>query len=123
MFPIDLLWVYLGVPAILVSILVLIKLKQRKRSEIIENEFADEGQEEALLEKDVKRGGQVKVRETQIKPEASEAAKPQNCPNYLGYLYMKGAPDRTHIPTECYNCPKLLQCLYSPNVIQRVYGQ
>jgi len=123
MFPIDPLWVYIGVPAVLVSILVLIKLRQRKMDEGAASVFTEEEKEEVpAAEKEAIEESQVEVKETQEKPETSEDTKPQNCSNYLGYLYMRKAPDRNHIPTECYNCRKLLQCLYSPNVIEKVYG-
>jgi len=123
MFPIDPLWVYIGVPAVLVSMLILIKLRQGKMDKRVAHAFTEEGAKEVRLpEKKAKGESLVEVKETQEKPESS-GEKPQGCPHYLGYLYMKGAPDRLHIPTECYNCRKLLQCLYSPNVIEKVYGE
>jgi len=124
MFPIDPLWIYIGAPTVLVSILILIKLRQEKIDKHIASAFAEEGKEEAgLPEKEATGESSVEVKENQEKPESSEEMKPQDCPNYLGYLYMKKAPNRTHIPTECYNCRKLLQCLYSPSIVEKVYGE
>lgn len=124
MFPIDPLWLYIGAPAALVSILVLIKLRQEKMGKRVASEFMEEGKERVQPPKKEATGESlVEVKETQATPESSEETKPENCPNYLGYLYMKKAPNRSHIPTECYNCRKLLQCLYSPNIIEKVYGE
>jgi hypothetical protein len=124
MFPIDPLWVYIAVPAVMISILVLIKLRQEKTGKRVASASMVEEKEEANpLEKETAGESLEDVRETQEKPESSEEKKPQDCPNYLGYLYMKKAPDRTHIPSECYSCPKLLQCLYSPHVMEKVYGE
>jgi len=124
MFPIDPLWVYIGVPAVLVSILVLMKLRQGKMDEGAASALAEEEKGEVqATERGATEESLVEVKETQEKPETSEDTKPQNCLNYLGYLYMRKAPDRNHIPTECYNCRKLLQCLYSPNVMEKVYGE
>jgi len=117
MFPIDLLWLYIGAPVVLVSILILIKLRQGKMNKRIAGAFTEEGK------KEVKGESLVEVKETQAKPESSDETKPQGCSHYLGYLYMSKAPDKTHIPTDCYNCRKLLQCLYSPSVIEKVYGE
>lgn len=124
MFPIDPLWVYIVVPAVLVSILVLIKLRQEKVSKRVESAFTREEEEKVLASKKEARGEDlVEVRGTQTKPEFSEETRSKNCPHYLGYLYMKRAPDRTHIPPECYNCRDLLRCLYSPRVMEKVYGE
>jgi len=124
MFPIDPLWVYIGVPAVLVSMLVLIKLRQGKKDKGATSVFAEEEKEEVpATEKEATKESLVEVKETQEKPESSEDTKPQNCPNYLGYLYMRKNNERNHIPSECYNCSKLLRCLYSPNIIERVYGE
>jgi len=112
MFPSDPLWIYIGVPAVLVSILILIKLRQRKMDKRVTSAFMEEGKE--TTEENL-----VEVKEAQESPESSEETKPQDCPHYLGYLYMKGAPDRTHIPTECYNCRKLLLCLYSLTLLKK----
>jgi len=124
MFPIDLLWLYIGAPAVLVSILILIKLRQEKMNKRIAGAFVEEEKEAVRpSEKETKTESLVEVEENQAKPESSGETKPQGCSHYLGYLYMSKAPDRTHIPTDCYNCRKLLQCLYSPNVIEKVYGE
>jgi len=124
MFPIDPSWAYVGVPAVLVSILVLIKLRQEKTDENVESESSGEGIEEVHPTKKEAAGeSSVEVKEPQAKPESSEETKPENCSHYLGYLYMQKAPDKTHIPSECYGCRKLLQCLYSPRVMEQVYGK
>jgi len=128
MFPIDPLWIYVGVPAALVSILVLIKLRQEKRNKSVASSFTVEKEEEEAAEvRHDERGAieesPVEVEETTAEPQPSQEGKPQDCPHYLGYLYMRKASEKTHIPSECYNCRKLLQCLYSPNIIQKVYGE
>lgn len=125
MFPIDLLWVYIAVPAVLVSILILIKLGQREMEQILTSEFREEEKEEMRTHEEAKGDNSSEVKETKTKPETetSGKTKPPGCNNYLGYLYMKKAPNETHIPTDCYNCPDLLKCLYSPVVVEKVYGE
>jgi len=124
MFPIDPLWVYICVPTVLVSALVLIKLRQQKINKQVASEYTGEDKEEARTpENEAAVENLAEVEETKAKPEFSKEKGSQDCSHYLGYLYMKKAPDRTHIPSECYNCNKLLQCLYSPNVIEKVYGE
>jgi len=124
MFPIDPLWVYIIVPAVLVTILILIKLGQREMGKIMASEFAVEEKEDVQTrEEEAKEESSNEVKETESKPEISKKTKPQGCLNYLGYLYMKKAPGRTNIPTECYNCSDLLKCLYSPIVVEKVYGE
>jgi len=125
MFPIDPLWAYIGVPAFVVSILVLIKLIQAKKDKRVANAFSEmeEGEEVRPPEKEVAEDGSVEVKETRERPDFSKEKGSENCPHYLGYLYMTKAPERTLIPSECYECRKLLQCLYSPNVIEKVYGE
>ena len=124
MFPIDPLWVYIAVPAVLVSMLILIKLGQREMDKIIANaSINDENEEVGIHKEEAEEEGVIEAEETQEKPETPEKIKPQGCANYLGYLYMKKAPNETHIPIECYNCPDLLKCLYSPAVVEKVYGE
>jgi len=124
MFPFDPLWVYIGAPTIVVSILILIKLRQERMGQRVESAFKGEEEEgERPLEGRAAGKGLVEVKETRAEPEFSGEAGSKDCSHYLGYLYMKKAPEKTHIPTECYNCRKLLQCLYSPNVIEKVYGE
>jgi len=124
MFPFDPLWVYIGVPAVLVSLLVLIKLRQEKMGKRVESAFTGEEEERVgRPEKEATRESLAEVKETRPKPQFSEEAMSKNCPHYLGYLYMRGAPDRTHIPPECYSCRDLLRCLYSPRVMEKVYGE
>jgi len=124
MFPFDPMWVYIGAPTIVVSILILIKLRQERIGQRAESAFKGEEEEgERPSEEEAKENGLVKVNDTRAEPEFSGEKGSNDCSHYLGYLYMKKAPERTHIPTECYNCRKLLQCLYSPNVIEKVYGE
>jgi len=114
------------VPAVVVSALVLIKLQQRKagRSVVVGKPSNEATEETQALPKDAgRRDSASKVMVDEIRSDSSKDPKPENCANYLGYLYFKKAPDQTHIPSECYNCKKLLRCLYSPNVIEKVYGK
>jgi len=123
MFPLDTLLTYIGVPAVLVIILILIKLIQEKLGKPVADEFSEGGREEVQTGEEAEVESSIKVEETRAKPEISKIAGPQGCLNYLGYLYMKKAPNRANIPTECYNCPDLLKCLYSPVVVEKVYGE
>jgi len=124
MLPIDPLWVYIGVPAVLVFVLVLIKFRQKRLGKQGEVSLKVEREEEVhVSQKESTEESSSGVQKVKAKTESSEESKPTQCPNYLGYLFMKKAPDRTHIPVECYNCKKLLQCLYSPKVIEKVYGE
>jgi len=114
------------VPAIVVSALVLIKLAQRKAGRsVAEGKPSMEVAEEtrALPKNADRRDNASKVLADEIRSDSLKNPKPENCANYLGYLYFKKAPDQTHIPSECYNCKQLLKCLYSPNVIEKVYGK
>ena len=124
MLPIDLSLVYIAVPTVLVSILILIKLGQKKMGKILEGELPSEEKKEVQTnEEETKKENLTEVKEPVANPETSEKVKPQGCLNYLGYLYMKKAPSETHIPTECYSCHDLLKCLYSPVVVEKVYGE
>jgi len=125
MFPIDPLWAYIGVPVVVVSILVLIKILQAKMDKRVASAFSEVKEEEEVRppEKEDTEEGSVEIKETRERPDFSMERGSQNCPHYLGYLYMKKAPERTLIPSECYECRKLLQCLYSPSVIEKVYGE
>jgi len=127
MFTIDPLWIYIAVPTALVSVLVLIRLRQEKMAKHAETTFKEEDLEKArpLEEKHAKRDRLVQGEEkkTPAKPKTVEEKGTPECPHYLGYLYMKRGKDNTYIPSECYGCRKLLQCLYSPNVIEKVYGE
>jgi len=94
----------------------------------VESPFTEKGDEEEVhsSEKEASTEGLGGVKETRTLPEISEdTMSPDSlqCPHYLGYLYLKKDPDIVYIPNECYNCRKLLQCLYSPNVIEKVYGK
>jgi hypothetical protein len=127
MFPAENLWLCITVPAFIVASLVFIKLAQQRISKQTENQLrrAQIQNRKLPISKPVvseeysssMRNGQ------QAERKRDNQDKPQNCQKYLGYLYMRQASEKTHIPTECYDCRKLLQCMYSPNVIERVYGQ
>jgi len=122
MFTIDLVWVYVAVPAALVSILILIKLRQKEVNKTLTELPSEEREEAQTREDEATKESPSEVKETQTAPE-TQKTKPQGCLNYLGYLYMKKAPNETRIPTECYNCHDLLKCLYSPVVVEKVYGE
>ena len=124
MFPIDSMWVYIAVPAVLVSVLILIKLGQKEMDKVLASEFPSETKEEVgTCEEEATQESLTEVNEAQTALGTQEKTKPQGCLNYPGYLYMKKAPNETHIPTECYNCHDLLKCLYSPVVVEKVYGE
>lgn len=123
MFTIDPLWVYIAVPAALVSILILIKLRQKEVNKTpTELPSAKREEVQTSEDKDTKESPN-EIKEAQTAPETEQKIKPHGCLNYLGYLYMKKAPNEAHIPTECYNCHDLLKCLYSPVVVEKVYGE
>lgn len=110
----EFLWIYIAVPAALISVLVFIRLSQEKKagksSRISRTEDKKEeirASERDLAENNFDRSGMI---------------KPENCPQFLGYLYLRKAEGGNDILSECYNCPKLLQCLYTPNVMEKVYG-
>lgn len=129
MSPTDYMWLYISVPAIIVSALVLIKLQQERKNRLVNSTF----QENANAEKmnSLKTEGKSNKEHLQLFHETQQletktvddSEKPPNCPHYLGYLYMRKASDKANIPSECYNCRRLLRCLYSPNVIEKVYGE
>jgi len=122
MFPIESLWICIVVPTALISILVLIKLRQEKMDKRVDNEFEEE-EEARPSERGVTRKGAVEGEKNQTQVHFSEENRSKDCPHYLGYLYMKRGRDSTFIPNECYGCHKLLQCLYSSNIIEKVYGK
>jgi len=122
MVPIDPLWAYVGIPSVLVSILVLIKLLQGRTEERAMSAFASKRKEAERSSREAAVKSSVEVKDNHAKLESSKETKPPDCQQYLGYLYMRKASDRTNIPSECYNCPKLLQCLYSPNIVEKIYG-
>ena len=129
MTPTDYMWLYISVPVIIVSALVLIKLQQERNSRLVNSAFQEKANTRKMnpLKTEGKSNKEhlQRIHETQ-QPETKtvdDADKPPDCPHYLGYLYMRKAPDRANIPSECYNCRRLLRCLYSPNVIEKVYGE
>ena len=129
MSPTDYMWLYISVPAIIVSALVLIKLQQERNSRFVNKTFQKKESVKKMhpFETEVKTNKEHLQRIHEIQqPETKtvdDADKPPDCPHYLGYLYMRKAPDKANIPSECYNCRRLLRCLYSPNVIEKVYGE
>lgn len=129
MSPTDYMWLYISVPAIIVSALVLIKLQQERNSRLVNSTFQEKANAKKMnslkIEEKSNKERLQRIHETQ-QPETKtvdDADKPPDCPHYLGYLYMRKAPDKANIPSECYNCRRLLRCLYSPNVIEKVYGE
>ena len=130
MSPTDHMWLYISVPVIIVSVLVFIKLQQGRNSKLVNSAFQEKtNTKEAhpALKTEGKNSKEhlQRIHETH-QPETKtvdDTDKPSDCPHYLGYLYMRKAPDRANIPSECYNCRRLLRCLYSPNVIEKVYGE
>jgi hypothetical protein len=110
----ETLWIYVAVPLALVSVLVLIRLKQEKNSRKVGKTPSSETRKEET---------RTSRKEVSVQSTARpDEAKPQNCPKFLGYLYLRKATDGSNILSECYNCPRLLQCLYTPNVMEKVYG-
>ncbi len=114
MSPTDYLWLYISVPAIIVSVLVLIQLRQKRMSRLVDNTFREKDNEKEVhaietQDEDNKEHSECIHDVQQQEAKASnDANKPENCPHYLGYLYLRKASDRTHLPNECYNCRKLL---------------
>jgi len=127
--PTDYLWLYITVPAIIVSVLVLIRFIQRKMSKPASETFRDKQNKKEVYfvknqgESDREHLKRIREAQPQETGTVNNAEKPPNCPHYLGYLYMSKTIDRANIQNECYNCRKLLQCMYSPNVIEKVYGE
>ena len=133
------LWIYITVPAALIAALVLIKLKLQKPKKHIDSILLpdeipaftqpllpDETDEIPNEPEPVTQT--IAPQEAPTKPEkrtdteASDDEKPAECPHYLGFLYMRKGPERAQIPSECYQCQKLLRCLYSPRIMEKVYG-
>lgn len=114
-------WIYIAVPTFLVALLILIKRKQEKIHEYIEPQYAET--ERVAQTPTSKAPSRTSVQAEETPSQTHEKERPHNCPHYLGYLYMKKSPDSTQILNECYGCEKLLQCLYSPNVVEKLYGE
>lgn len=133
------LWIYITVPAAIITALVLIKLKLQKPEKHIDSIFLpdeipaitqpltpDESDETTDESEPVTQT--IASQEAPTKPEppteteASDDEKPAECAHYLGFLYMRKGPERAQIPAECYQCQKLLRCLYSPRIMEKVYG-
>jgi hypothetical protein len=129
MFPLDPLWFCISVPATIIFLLILVKLGQRKIKPRVSawTERVDDGQasqhKKTLIPKraiDEEGLGEVT---NPSNAESPEDPKLGSCTKFLGYLYLKNAPSETRVPNECHNCPKFLQCLYSPCIIEKVYGE
>jgi hypothetical protein len=125
MFPFDPFWIYFIVPAVMVSVLILIKITQERMNKHMAKLFGKEEGQKETTQDHTKASGEIRteIEEKEVEPNASQRTRPDGCPNYLGYLYMRKAPGRAHVPTECYNCRELLKCLYSPVVLEKVYGE
>ena len=133
------LWIYIAVPGALIAILILIKINQEKAEQhndsiLLPDEIPaftqplppDETNEIPNEPEPVTQT--ITPQEAPTKPEpptdteASDDEKPAECAHYLGFLYMRKGPERAQIPSECYQCQKLLRCLYSPKIMEKVYG-
>lgn len=68
MFPFEPLWAYVGVPAVLVSILVLIKLRQVKMDQRVESALAGEEGQGVRPSEEAAGEGLVGVKETKAEP-------------------------------------------------------
>lgn len=127
MSPTENLWLYITVPALIVTSLIFIKLAQLRLSKQARSDFKVneiQTRKASAPRPVVWKGLSAPVgnyQQEEIKRDIQD--KPENCQKYLGYLYMRQGSERAYIPTECRDCRRLLQCLYSPNVIDRVYGQ
>jgi hypothetical protein len=121
------LWLYITVPALIVTSLIIIKLAQLRMNKQEKSDVKANGIQIRKIPKPqpmIQKGLSAPI--GNIQPEETKQDvqdKPPNCQKYLGYLYMRQGSERACIPTECYDCRRLLQCLYSPNVIEKVYGQ
>ena len=121
------LWLYVTVPALIVTSLIFIKLAQlrmnrqaRSNAKVDKIQIRKAPKPQPVVQKGLSAPvGNYQQEET--KRDVQD--KPPNCQKYLGYLYMRQAAEKAYIPTDCRDCRRLLQCLYSPNVIERVYGQ
>ncbi len=97
-------------PLILVSFLIIVKIKQEETSRRLCK---------ASNSQTIKRAS-----------EFQEETRQDNCPQYFGYLHdivrphplFKMNPEKSSFPKQCYGCPKLIECFYSPTIVERIYG-
>jgi hypothetical protein len=122
MFPIDTgLLATIMAPVILVSFLILVKIRQEK---------ANRRLQKASNPQTANRESGSPTEEAQTIQRNPEKTKQNKCQHYLGYLHnsarahplFKINSDSSSFPEECYGCPKLLECFYSRTTIQRIYG-
>ena len=108
-------------PVVLVSFLILVKIRQKK---------TDRKLEKASKSPTANRESKSPTEDAQTIQKFLEETKQNKCPQYFGYLHdivrphplFKINPEDSSFPEECYGCPKLIECLYSPTIVQRVYG-
>ncbi len=106
---IESLWTYIAVPAAIIGALIYTNIRLRKIEKLITNTPHPPRKTQT-------------ARPYVSTQEASDNEKPAGCTHELGYLYKRKGLESSHIPTECYGCQKLLRCLYSPSIIEKVYG-
>ncbi len=111
MFPVDIsLLASILAPVVLVSFLVLVKIRQEKTNRRLSKAS----------------NSPTANRESKF----LEETKQNKCPQYFGYLHdivrphplFKMNAEGSSFPKECYGCPKLIECFYSPTIVQRIYG-
>ena len=122
MFPVDTtLLATILAPVVLVSILILVKIRQEKTDRRLEN---------ASNSSTANGESKSPIEEAQTIQKFPQETKQNKCPHYLGYLHnnarshplFKTNPEDSSFPEECYGCPKLIECLYSPAIVQRIYS-
>lgn len=110
-------------PVVLVSLLILVKIRQEK---------TDRRLEKASKSPTANRQSESPIEEqNQTIKKRAEETKHDKCPHYFGYLHnsarahppIKTIPEDSSLPEECYGCPKLIECLHSPTIVQRIYGK
>jgi len=127
-------WPYVNVAINLVLVLILIKLQlvlRKLRTENIDIRkltWAKRAADALVLQhgrvkpQEKEAADETVIRKETQDPASSAETKPTDCDKYLGYLSKNKSVGETGIPNECYSCPKLLRCFYSPSVIEKVYG-
>ncbi len=122
MFPIDTnLLITISAPVALVSFLILVKIKQEAANR-------RRGFKSSSL-KVIGEKGRSTPKIAQSMQISSKEGNQKKCLHYFGYLYNQARPHRffrtnskkTSFPDECYSCPKLVECLYSPTIVQSIY--
>lgn len=136
MLSVDSFWPYVNVAINLVLVLTLIKLGlilRKLRAENIDirklswvkraaDAFVLQHKRVMPPEKEMLDENITPVEENANSASPAET-KPTDCDKFLGYLHKSKSLGETGIPNECYSCPKLLRCFYSPGVIEKVYGE